>query len=149
MPATVLFARPGVEIRSVRCRFTGTARQTEQRLRFVFLIECWQDNNIQIDRSTRAGFPVFKDRQFSAKQFLTDSGYPALLQSRQTAPRTLFGATAQINHKQGDAGRREQERRKAAESAHWRCYCAFAQPRKCKPVVTKGRKRWRLTTRAK
>jgi len=46
----------------------------------VFLIECRQDDNIQIDRSTSARLPVFKHRQLAAKQFLIDAGYPARLQ---------------------------------------------------------------------
>jgi hypothetical protein len=70
--AAVLFARSGVESGCVYRRCAWTARKVEQRLRFCLLIKRRQDDDVQIDRSTSARFPVFKNRQFTAEQFLID-----------------------------------------------------------------------------
>jgi hypothetical protein len=46
MPAAIIFARSGVEICAVCGRRARTARQIEHRLRFFFLIERRQHDDV-------------------------------------------------------------------------------------------------------
>src|SRR5207247_6241173 len=93
----------------------------------IILLQYYND---QYDRSTGARFPVFKNRQLSAEQFLIDSNQPTSLQLCQATRQAMLRATAHIDQNQGGAGRHQQDGTNAAESAHARPYCACTSSRK-------------------